>query len=78
MAKTAFYTVRDADIWCEAGRANVGDVVELDPSEARYFNAKGVLAPHIPEDDGPEELEIGEPLLPLVVKETENTRAAKR
>jgi hypothetical protein len=56
--KTALYTVRDADIWCEAGRANIGDTVELDASEARHFNAIGVLAPYIPEDE-PQEEEIG-------------------
>ena len=56
--RLALYRVRDADIWCAAGRANVGDVVELDSTEAKYFNDLGYLAPYIPDDDVEEE-EIG-------------------
>lgn len=54
------YVVRHAAIWlAEAGRAEIGDTVELEAAEAKHFDKAGVLGPYIPEDE-PEEEELGD------------------
>jgi len=79
MAKTALYEVRDADIWTSLGRVNVGDVVELDATEARYFNDKGLLAPHIPADEVTEEsIEDVPQAPPAPEREWESGRGRRR